>query len=175
MNCSVESNCSGKSLAIRILGSLCLVAIVLTIISAAPAFAQSATSGDIAGVVTDPTGAVVPNAKVTVTSDATRAVHTTNTNGEGSYRLPFLAPGTYSLAVSAGGFQPATRKLEVALGQTANGNVALQVTGTSTVLEVTTTPTQVDNADLSTNFGAEQISSVPNPGNDLSAVAQTSP
>lgn len=178
MTYSVKSKCSGQRKTgglMSFLGALCLLAIVLTMISAVPAFGQSITSGDIAGVVTDPTGAVVPNAKVSVTNDATRAAHNTNTNGEGFYRLPFLAPGAYTLAVSAGGFQPATRKVEVALGQTANGNIALVVSGTSTIMEVTTTPTHVDNADLSTNFGTEQISSVPNPGNDLSAIAQTSP
>ena len=180
MNCSVESKCSGRRIAVRrtrvsAIVSLCLVAIVLSMISAMPAFAQSATSGDIAGVVTDPTNAVIPNAKVTVTNEATRAVHTTNTNAEGAYRFSFLAPGTYTLAAAAGGFQPTTRKIEVSLGQAANGNIAMLVSGTSTIMEVTTTPTQLDNADLSTNFSQQQISQVPNPGNDLSAVAQTSP
>lgn len=153
----------------------CLAAVVLGLISALPGFAQSITSGDIAGVVTDPSGAVVPNAKVTATNDGTGISHSTNTNGEGFYRFPFLAPGPYTVSANAGGFQPGSVKIQVAVGITANGNLALAVTAASTTIEVTTTPTHVDNADLSTNFSQEQISLVPNPGNDLSAIAQTAP
>jgi len=153
----------------------CLTAVVLCLISAVPSFAQSITSGDIAGTVTDPSGAVVPNAKVTATNDNTGAVHTTNSNGEGFYRFSFLQPGPYSVSASAAGFQPAQRKIQVAVGIAANGNIALPVSSASTTIEVTAPPTQVDNADISTNFSQEQISLVPNPGNDLSAVAQTSP
>lgn len=153
----------------------CLAAVVLGLISALPGFAQSITSGDIAGVVTDPSGAVVPNAKVTATNDGTGISHSTNTNGEGFYRFPFLAPGPYTVSANAGGFQPGSVKIQVAVGITANGNLALAVTAASTTIEVTTTPTHVDNADLSTNFSQEQISLVPNPGNDLSAIPQTAP
>jgi len=147
---------------------------VLGLISALPGFAQSITSGDIAGIVTDPSGAVVPNAKVTATNDATGAAHNSVTNGEGFYRFPFLIPGSYTVSADAGGFQQITRKVQVAVGQTANGNIALAITG-NTVLEVTAPPLQVDNGDISTNFSQQQISLVPNPGNDLSAVAQTAP
>jgi hypothetical protein len=79
------------------------------------------------------------------------------------------------VVVNAAGFQQTTCKIPVAVGQAANGNIALAVRGGSTTIEVTTTPTQINNADLSTNFSQQQISLVPNPGNDLSAVAQTSP
>src|SRR5215831_4336917 len=154
---------------------LCLTAVVLCLISAVPSFAQSITSGDIVGTVTDPSGAVVPNAKVTATNDNTGAVHTTNSNGEGFYRFSFLQPGPYTVSVNATGFQSASRKIQVAVGIAANGNISLPVTAAATTIEVTAPPTQIDNADVSTNFSQEQISLVPNPGNDLSAVAQTSP
>ncbi|HLJ28198.1 MAG TPA: TonB-dependent receptor [Candidatus Angelobacter sp.] len=159
----------------KVVRIFCLAAVVLGLIFALPGFAQSVTSGDLGGVVTDPSGAVVPNAKITATSDATGAVHTATTNGDGSYRISFLQPGSYTVVVNAAGFQQTTHKVQVAVGQAANGNIALAVTGGSTVVEVTTAPTQIDNADLSTNFSQQQISLVPNPGNDLSAVAQTSP
>src|SRR5215813_10091074 len=159
----------------KVAGFFCLTAVVLCLISAVPSFAQSITSGDIAGTVTDPSGAVVPNAKVTATNDNTGAVHTTNSNGEGFYRFPFLQPGPYTVAAQASGFQPAQRKIQVAVGIAANGNIALPVSSASTTIEVTAPPTQIDNADLATNFSQEQIALVPNPGNDLSAIAQTSP
>src|SRR5215472_12888422 len=159
----------------KVAGFFCLTAVVLCLISAVPSFAQSITSGDIAGSVTDPSGAVVPNAKVTATNDNTGAVHTTNSNGEGFYRFSFLQPGSYTVSASAAGFQPAQRKIQVAVGIAANGNIALPASTASTTIEVSAPPTQIDNADISTNFSQEQISLVPNPGNDLSAVAQTSP
>ena len=159
----------------KVVRIFCLAAAVLGLIFAVPGFAQSVTAGDLAGVVTDPSGAVVPNVKITATNDATGATHTTNTNGEGFYRFSLLMPGTYTVTVSASGFQPITQKTQVVVGQTASGNISLAVTGTNTTVEVTTTATQIENANISTSFSQEQIALVPNPGNDLSAVAQTSP
>src|SRR5580704_17506909 len=67
--------------------------------------AQSLTTGDINGTVTDPTGAAVPNASVTLNNPATNIAEETTTNAEGNYRFAFLASGTYKLTVSATGFQ----------------------------------------------------------------------
>lgn len=151
----------------------CLVAALIVI--GIPAFAQSVTSGDIAGVVTDPSGAAIPNATLTITNDATGRTQTVNSSGQGFYRVPFLQPGAYTVSATASGFQQNTVKLQVILGQTANGNIPLAVSTASTTVEVTTTPTQIDNGNISTGFSEQQISLVPNPGNDLSAVAQTAP
>jgi outer membrane receptor protein involved in Fe transport len=139
------------------------------------AFSQSITSGDITGVITDPSGAVVPNAKVTATNDATGQSQTVTSNGEGIYRFSFLKPGSYTVAAAASGFQNSTRKVQVGLGQASTVNISMAVASATTTVEVTVNPLQVENADNSTLFGSEQIALVPNPGNDLSAVAQTSP
>lgn len=139
------------------------------------AFSQSITSGDITGVITDPTGAVVPNATVTATSDTTAQKHTATTNAQGFYRFSFLPPGPYTVSASASGFQAANRKVVVVVGQASSANIALAVSSATTTVEVTTSPLQVDNADNSTTFGTQQIDLVPNPGNDLSAVVQASP
>lgn len=139
------------------------------------AVSQTVTSGDLTGVVSDPSGAIIPNAKVTATSDATGQVFNATTNGEGFYRFSFLKPGTYTVAASATGFQANSRKVQVGLGQSATANFAMVVTAAQTTVEVTTSPLQVDNADNSTLFSSQQIAAVPNPGNDLSAVAQTAP
>ncbi|HEY6971837.1 MAG TPA: carboxypeptidase-like regulatory domain-containing protein, partial [Candidatus Angelobacter sp.] len=158
----------------RVLKLFSLLA-VLSLIFSVPGFGQSITSGDIAGTVTDQSGAVVPNAKVTAKNDNTGSTNQTTTNGEGFYRFSFLQPGPYTVTASAGGFQPRTLKVQVAVGLAANGNIALAVNAAETIIEVTTTPTQIDNADVQTNFSQEQISQVPNPGNDLSAIAQSAP
>ena len=139
------------------------------------AIAQSTTAGDINGVVTDPSGAVIVNAKVTVKSDSTGASHTTSTNNEGFYRFPLLEPGVYTLTVDAPNLQQATRKATVGVGQVTGLNISMAVATAITTVEVTGEGLQVDNADNSTNFGSEQIALIPNPGNDLSSVAQTAP
>ncbi len=139
------------------------------------AFSQSTTSGDITGTVTDPSGAVVPNAKVTATNDATALVHTATSNGQGAFRFSFLKPGSYTIAVTATGLQAPARKVQVGLGQVATANIAMALTTATTTIEVTATGLQVDNADLATTFSREAIAQLPNPGNDLSAIAQTAP
>ena len=56
--------------------------------------AQSLVSGDITGTVTDPSGAVVPNATVTLKSTSTGQTRNTTTNNNGAYRFSLLQPGT---------------------------------------------------------------------------------
>jgi hypothetical protein len=64
---------------------------------ALPAFCQSTTAGDIAGIVTDPSGAAVPNASVALKSLSNGSTQTATTNAQGYYRFALLAPGQYSV------------------------------------------------------------------------------
>ena len=64
--------------------------------------------GSIAGNVSDPTGALVPNAKITAKGQATGSTYTTATTSSGSYRFPNLNIGTYDVTVTADGFKTAT-------------------------------------------------------------------
>lgn len=66
--------------------------------------------GTITGSVTDPNGAAVPGASVEVKNTATNISNSVTTNSEGSYTVPFLLPGTYSVLVKADGFKSATRE-----------------------------------------------------------------
>lgn len=148
----------------------------LAAILSLPAFTQSLTSGDITGVVLDPSGAVIPNASVTITNDATGTTETHTTNGEGVYRFSLLSPGTYAVSVSLQNFQKAEQRAAVRIGQTTTSNLTLQLESSQTV-EVTDTggAVQSDSAQISTSFSLEQIQQVPNPGNDLSYIFQTAP
>jgi hypothetical protein len=92
------------------------------------AVSQSITSGDISGVVTDPSGAVVPNAKVTAVSDATGETHTANSNGQGVYRFSFLKPGSYTVTATSAGLQAASHKVQVGIGQVATANIGMTLT-----------------------------------------------
>ena len=66
-------------------------------------FAQ-ATSGNIIGTVTDPAGAIVPNVKITITSQNRGVVYNTTTNESGNYSQLQIQPGPYSIEVTAPGF-----------------------------------------------------------------------
>src|SRR5579884_2617723 len=94
--------------------------------------AQSLTSGDITGTVTDPTGSVLPGASVTLTNTATGATQTATANNDGSYRFAFLAPGRYGVSVNLAGFQKTTQYVDVAIGQTATSNFQLAVASSTT-------------------------------------------
>ncbi len=139
--------------------------------------AQSLISGDVVGVVTDQSGAIVPNATVTVTSKATGEAHAATTNSSGSYRVPLLKPGDYTIVVTAPGFEQASVPVAVSASTTATADVKLTVGSASQTVEVTATAPllHTEAADLSTTFSQQQVQSLPNPGNDLTFVAQTAP
>src|SRR4051812_38497157 len=84
-------------------GALCLFMLVLT------AAAQD-SRGTIAGIVTDPNGAVVPNASVVIKNVDTNVAVTLRTNDEGAYTLSTLSPGQYNVTASITGFKTATRE-----------------------------------------------------------------
>ena len=88
----------------RFIGLVVVVAIVLLAAAGTPA--QTVTTGQILGDVTDPSGGVVGGAKVVVTSDA-GAQRDTVTSSTGRYAFSLLPPGKYRLEISASGFAPA--------------------------------------------------------------------
>src|SRR6202030_1364926 len=73
-----------------------------------PAVAQTVT-GTILGLVTDPSGAVVPGATVTATNQSTGFTRTVNTDPEGNYRITFLPLGTYRVEAKSAGFERTLR------------------------------------------------------------------
>src|SRR6201993_5132949 len=150
---------------------------VLVAWPAVPAGAQSLTSGDITGVVTDPSNAVIPNATVTLKNDATGATQTTTSNAQGAYRFSLLSPGAYSISATATGFQSARKQVTVNVGQTATLGIQLELGTATQTVEVTATGgvIQAENANISTSISPAQISTIPNPGNDLSYYVQTAP
>jgi len=156
---------------------LCAFTCLLVTLLTTASVSQSVTSGDITGVVTDPSGAAIANADVKLTNNATGATQTHTTNDQGSYRFSLLNPGTYTLSTSAANFQVAQQTVSVTVGQATTLNVQLQLSSTSQSVEVSGEAAVVhtENADLTTSFSPEQIAQVPNPGNDLSYIAQTSP
>jgi hypothetical protein len=139
--------------------------------------AQNSTSGDIAGVVTDPSGATVPGAKLTLKDETKGNTQESTTNKDGVYHFYLLSPGPYTLTVTATGFQAFTRHSNVAVGQVETLNVQLTLGAATTSVTVTEAAPliQTENGDTSSSLTQQQIANVPNPGNDLSAIAQLAP
>jgi outer membrane receptor protein involved in Fe transport len=139
--------------------------------------AQTIVTGSVAGTVIDPSGAVIAGATITLTSTDTGAVQTRKTGGNGTFQFPLLKPGNYTIETAQQGFQTTKQTLTVRLGQTTTVTMKMPLgTGTTTV-EVTSgvTPLQTQDANISTNFDTIAVQNVPNPGNDLTYVAQTAP
>jgi hypothetical protein len=140
--------------------------------------AQSITTGDIAGTVTDPSGAVVQGATVTLKNTATGVTSTVSSNGTGAYRFPFLNPGDYTVTVSMRGFAAsAPHTATVTVGQASTVNVQLQLEAMATTVEVSGVGSiiQTENANVSTTISPEIVSNIPNPGNDLTYYMQIAP
>ncbi len=146
-------------------------------LSASIAWAQTSTTGELAGVVTDPSGAAVPSASVHLRSIDKGVTLAATTNSLGSYRFALLAPGTYEVKVEASNFETITRRIEVGLGQTTNGDVVLSIGAASQTIEVNEQAPllQTDNGNLVSTISEKQVQNLPNPGNDITYVAQTSP
>jgi hypothetical protein len=109
-------------------------------------FAQATSSGTITGAVTDPTGAVVPEATITITDPTTKAKRTTVTNKSGQYVIPNVTPGVYDMSASKGGFSmDQIAGLTVSVGSQTTANFKMVIGSENTTVEVT-----ASNADLQT-------------------------
>jgi len=155
------------------------VAFVLATLSVVTfCFAQSITSGDVTGTVTDPTGSSIPNASITLVNLNTNATQKTNSGTDGSYRFAFVPPGSYKVTVSAPGFQTTQQAgVAVVAGQPSTVNLQLAVAGASQTVNVTEAGSalQISNADVATTFNSTLVENLPNPGGDITYVAQTAP
>jgi hypothetical protein len=142
----------------------------------AQAFAQSLLSGDIQGTVSDPSGAVIPNAAVLLKSLDTGAVQSVTTNQAGAYRFTLLKPGHYMVTANETGFQKAQRAVDVAVGQIATANLTLEVGSATQTVEVNALAPLV-NTEPSTNtsFTPAEVLQLPSPGSDITNIAFTAP
>jgi hypothetical protein len=146
-------------------------------ILALPAFAQTLTTGDITGVVTDASGAVVPGATVSLRSHATNESRNVVSTEAGRYRFSLLSPGDYTVSAQTSGLKSNASKITVLVGQEQAFNITLNVTGTQEVVEVTAEASiiQTENANLTTSVNSQQIVNLPMNGGDLTTVAFTVP
>lgn len=122
---------------------LSAVAVCVVLGAAVSARAQEPT-GIISGTVTDASGAVVPNATITITNKATGAARTAATNAEGLYSAPALLPAEYEVRVEQTGFRTVVAAAQVVAGGTTNLDLALTPGAPREVVTVEATAAQID-------------------------------
>src|ERR1017187_10356874 len=137
--------------------------------------AQSGTSSALSGTLADQSDAAIAGAEVKATEVNTGAVRVVKSNGEGRFLFSQVSPGTYRIEVHVTGFGPGvSQPTSVSVGQTATVNFKLALAATSQSVEVIEQSglMSLENANTSTTLEAKAIKSLPNPGQDLTYVAQ---
>jgi Carboxypeptidase regulatory-like domain len=115
-----------------------LIVFAVSVVPSSPAWAQSSTAGLVAGTVVDPSNAPVAGAKVTLQQHGTNVTMETKTNAAGLYTFPSVAPASYSLTVTATGFEKTDiGSVVVEVLKSYTVNVALKIGTQSVTVEVT--------------------------------------
>ena len=143
-----------------------------------PAYGQaSAAAGSVQGTISDPNGANIPNATVTITNTATGSQKVLTTDSAGFYNGGSMTPGKYQIAVTAPGFARTNTTVTVQIGVTTNGDLRLKVGAATEQVEVSTETLQV-NTTQSTVSGVlteQQIDSLPVSGRNFLDLSQLEP
>jgi hypothetical protein len=140
------------------------IAVFCLLLGAGNVFAQSTVTGGVRGRVTDPQGAIVPNAAVRIVNVGTNKEETTNTDSDGGYRFTNLQPGTYTVNVSSTGFASFSQeKVVVEVGQVTTVDIPLGLEGQTATVEVTADAPVINTNDNSnsTNINQTSINELP--------------
>jgi len=150
--------------------------VIVVVLLAQVLSAQSLTSGDIAGVVRDPSGGVIQSATVTLKSLDTGATQAGTTDSSGEYRFRLLKPGRYSVTAGQTGFQKLEKTVEVTVGSITTVDIQLTVGQATQTVEVTgEAPLVNTEPSTNTNFTTQQLAQLPSAGGDITNIAYTAP
>jgi hypothetical protein len=134
--------------------------------------------GSILGTVTDPTGAAVTNAKVTITDTNKGTSFEVTTDAQGTYTKGQLIPDAYTITITAPGFQKvASNAVEVQVDESVRYDASMKVGQESTTVEVTAAAPllQTDRADVAQTFSAKEINDLPNIGRNAQSMELLNP
>jgi len=159
----------------RSVSRLAFLLAALFVIFAAQALAQEAT---IVGTVTDPSGAAVPNAKVTITNNDTGLVRSLTTTGDGQFTAPDIHIGHYTVRVEATGFKVGERKdIVLQVGDRFRVDLALQIGNTkeTVTVEANAVAVQTDTGEVSGVVTGQQITQLATNGRSVFSLEALTP
>ena len=156
---------------LSVFACLCLAA------SLAASAQQSINLASISGRVTDPTGAAIPGATVSVLDLATQQEKGVQTDAGGNFHLGYLAPGNYQLTATHIGFADARQKLTLAVGAALALPISLHPASQQTeiVVEATAPVLEAARTQVASEISQQQIRSLPVPGRDVLSLALLQP
>ena len=153
----------------------CIVASILLVFCAASLSAQ--TAGEISGRVTDPAGAVIPGAAITLTNVGTSGVRNTVTTGTGDYLFPDVPPGNYNIQAKHEGFKiESSNNVEVNIQQSLRFDFKLEVGQITQTISIQATAEllQSENATLGTVIENQAVNELPLNGRNYLSLVQLS-
>jgi hypothetical protein len=154
-----------------------LIPTVPLVVAGTQALAQSDTSS-ISGTVTDPTGAVVPNAQVMARNDATGQMRSASSNSVGAYTLTNLPSGSYTVTVEAPGFQTAVQQgthVDPSIGAQLNVSLKSGSASTTVTVQANANRLQTESASVGQLVTAEQVKSIQLNGRNPLYLSQLEP
>jgi hypothetical protein len=164
------------SLALAPIVTLALLSLcVVSTVAPRALMAQTNTTG-LSGVITDPTGAVVPQAAVELTNPATGYIKVIKSASKGEYAFAQIPPGRYKVTISATGFAPQTEEVELFVATPLNINFKLTI-GTTEVVDVAAGLEAVNTTDatLGKAFSGAQVENLPFIANNLNYLLSLQP
>lgn len=158
----------------RLLG---LATVLISISTMSLGQVTTVNGGSIQGTITDPSGAIISGAKITVSSDDTGTIRNITTDASGVYVLGPLVPGNYTVRVEKEGFTSLAVKTVVKTGTVTNGNYKLPIGESTTTVEVNAGALQVNTEQTSVSdvISQEQIKNLPVNGRNFLDLAQVEP
>jgi hypothetical protein len=160
--------------------SLVIRVILFTILAAfaGRALVAQDNSGTILGTVSDPSGASVPKAEVTVTNTGTNISVVVTTGDSGAYTVPQLIPGNYSISIKVPGFQTASiTNVAISAGDRRRADAALKVGSSNETVEITTAAPvlQTDESSIGSNVTQRAVQDLPLNGRNFISLVQIVP
>src|SRR5579863_4853401 len=151
--------------------------LAFAILSASPAYAQ-VSGATLSGTITDPSGAAIAGAKVSIANKSTGVVRDVTTDAAGLYSAPNLQPGVYDVTASASGFSAAKQSdITLTIGGEQTLNMPLRVGEASQTIEVTAAAPQVQlgSSALSSDINTTTVTELPLNGRDWASLATLTP